>query len=110
MILDFGVPLEFDMGDNESQHIPAKAVVRLTQKIKKNFKESSNKRLKEKEVLVHACMEMTGMWSQFGDESPWQKAQFGLEGNPCGPKRTCWCHQLDVVCQQTQDEQGFATC
>ena len=60
-ILNFGVPLEFDTGDNESHHIPAKVAARLTQKIKENFEESMSKRLIEKEVLDLASMGMKGM-------------------------------------------------
>ena len=75
-ILNFGVPLEFDTGDNESHHIPAKVAAWLTQKIKVNFEESTCKRLIEKEVLDLAHMEMQGilLWEykkqyQFGAES-----------------------------------------
>ena len=75
-ILNFGVPLEFDTGDNESHHIPAKVAARLTQKIKENFEESTSKRLIEKEVLDLARMEMDGkfLWEyrngpQVGHES-----------------------------------------
>ena len=31
-ILNFGVPLEYDTGDNESHHIPTKHAAQLTQK------------------------------------------------------------------------------
>jgi len=75
-ILNFGVPLEFDTGDNESHHIPAKVAAWLTQKIKENFEESTSKRLIEKEVLDLARMEMNGkfLWEhrngpQVGHES-----------------------------------------
>ena len=74
-ILNFGVPLEFDTGDNESHHIPAKVAARLTQKIKENFESSTCKRLIEKEVLDLAQMELEGLhlWDyrkgiQFGDK------------------------------------------
>ena len=60
-ILNFGVPLEFDTGDNESHHIPAKVAARLTQKVKENFEESTARRLIEKEVLDLAGMEMKGI-------------------------------------------------
>jgi hypothetical protein len=75
-ILNFGVPLEFDTGDNESHHIPAKVAARLTQKVKDNFEESTSRRLIEKEVLDLAHMEMQGkvLWeyrnnTHFEDES-----------------------------------------
>jgi len=86
-ILMFGVPLEFDTGDNESHHIPAKEAARLTQKIKDNFEESTCRRLIEKEVLDLARMEMQGMLLWEYKEEP----QFGVkiktvarESNPNG--------------------------
>jgi len=75
-ILNFGVPLEFDTGDNESHHIPAKVAAWLTQKVKENFEESTSKRLIEKDVLDLARMEMNRkfLWEyrngpQIGHES-----------------------------------------
>jgi len=75
-IINFGVPLEFDTGDNEAHHIPAKVAARLTQKIKHNFEESTCRRLIEKDVLDLAHLEMQGilLWEyknnpQFEDES-----------------------------------------
>jgi len=74
--LNFSVPLEFDTGNNESHHIPAKVAAQLTQKIKENLEESTIKRLIEKEVLDLARMKMNGkfLWEyrngpQVGHES-----------------------------------------
>jgi hypothetical protein len=58
---NFGVPSEFDTGDNESHHIPAKHAAVLTQRTKEEFETSTAKRLIEKEVLDLALMESKGM-------------------------------------------------
>ena len=81
-ILNFGVPLEFDTGDNESHHIPAKVAARLTQKIKDNFEESTCRRLIEKEVLDLARMEMQGVLLWEYKEEP----HFGVESKSVAPE------------------------
>ena len=62
-ILNFGVPLEYDTGCNESHHIPTKKASQLTQKDLNKVEEQTAERLLEMEVLALAQAEIGGNWS-----------------------------------------------
>ena len=61
-ILNFGVPLEYDTGCNESHHIPTKKASMLTQKDLTKVEEQTAERMLEMEVLALAQMEIGGKW------------------------------------------------
>ena len=59
-ILNFGVPMEFDTGSNESGHKPTKKAALLTQKNQETFNEQTANRLDELDLLGYAEEELTG--------------------------------------------------
>ena len=61
-ILNFGVPLEFDTGCNESHHIPTKKASQLTQRDLNKVEEQTAERMLEMEVLALAKLEISGKW------------------------------------------------
>ena len=61
-ILNFGVPLEYDTGVNESHHIPTKKASLLTQRDMNKIEEQTAERMLEMEVLALAKLEIGGTW------------------------------------------------
>jgi len=61
-ILNFGVPLEYDTGCNESHHIGTKKASQLTQKDLTKVEEQTAERMLEMEVLTLAQAEIDGTW------------------------------------------------
>ena len=61
-ILNFGVPLEYDTGCNESHHIDTKKASQLTQKDLAKVEEQTAERMLEMEVLALAQAEIGGKW------------------------------------------------
>ena len=63
-ILNFGVPMEFDTGANESGHKDTKKAALLTQKNQETFTKQTADRLDEMDMLSHAEEELQGncMW------------------------------------------------
>ena len=59
-ILNFGVPMEFDTGSNESGHKVEKTAAKLTQKNKQKFDQQTCERLEEVHLLDLAVAEMQG--------------------------------------------------
>ena len=59
-ILNFGVPMEFDTGSNESGHKGTKKAAKLTQKKEETFDEQVNIRLQEEHLLQLADEEIHG--------------------------------------------------
>ena len=57
-ILNFGVPMNFDTGADESGHKPAKTAAKLTQKRKDTFDQQVSQRLTEVQVLDLAMAEI----------------------------------------------------
>jgi hypothetical protein len=57
-ILNFGVPMEFDTGSNESGHKPTKTAARLTQKNEETFDRQTAIRLEEIHLLDLAMLEL----------------------------------------------------
>ena len=57
-ILNFGVPMEFDSGSNESGHKATKIAARLTQKNEETFDRQTAIRLEEVHLLDMATLEM----------------------------------------------------
>ena len=67
-IINFGVPMNFDTGADESGHKPAKTAAKLTQKRKETFNHQVSQRLTEVHVLDLAMQEIshnTPMWEYF---------------------------------------------
>ena len=60
-ILNFGVPMEFDTGSNESGHKYEKTAAKLTQKKKELFDEQTCVRLEEVHLLDLAIADMDGL-------------------------------------------------
>ena len=56
-ILNFGVPMEFDTGSNESGHKSTKKAAKLTQKKEETFTKQDNIRLQEEHLLQLALYE-----------------------------------------------------
>ena len=72
-ILNFGVPMEYDTGSNESGHKKTKRAAKLTQKREETFDEQVDIRLQEEHLLEMAKEEMNGreLWNyRFGHEFP----------------------------------------
>ena len=61
-ILNFGVPLEYDTGCNESHHILTKSQSQLTQRDLNKVEEQTAERMLEMEVLALAQLEIGGKW------------------------------------------------
>jgi len=61
-ILNFGVPLEWDTGCNESHHIPTKKASMMTLKDLTKVEEQTAERMLEMELLALAQMEIGGKW------------------------------------------------
>jgi len=61
-MLNFGVPLEYDTGANESHHIPTKKASLLTQRDINKVEEQTAERMLEMEVLALAKLEIGGKW------------------------------------------------
>ena len=61
-ILNFGVPLEYDTGCNESHHIDTKKASQLTQKDLAKVEEQTAERMLEMEILALAQAEIGGKW------------------------------------------------
>ena len=59
-ILNFGVPMEFDTGANESGHKDTKKAALLTQKNQETFTKQTADRLDEMEMLSYAEEELQG--------------------------------------------------
>ena len=59
-MLNFGVPMEFDTGSNESGHKPTKTAAKLTQKCEETFDKQTSERLEEVHLLSMAMAEMNG--------------------------------------------------
>ena len=59
-ILNFGVPMEYDTGSNESGHKKTKRAAKLTQKRQETFDEQVDIRLQEEHLLEMAKEEMNG--------------------------------------------------
>ena len=59
-ILNFGVPMEYDTGLNESGHKKTKRAAKLTQKREETFDEQVDIRLQEEHLLEMASEEMNG--------------------------------------------------
>jgi hypothetical protein len=57
-IINFGVPMNYDTGSNESGHKPAKAAAKVTQKRKEYFDEQVGSRLTEVKALDLAVKEI----------------------------------------------------
>ena len=66
-ILNFGVPMEFDTGSNESGHKEEKSAAKLTQKKKELFDIQTCRRLEEKHLLNMAMQEINGykLWNYY---------------------------------------------
>jgi len=62
VILNFGVPLEYDTGVNESHHVPTKKASLLTQRDMNKIEEQTAQRMLEMEVLALAKLEIGGTW------------------------------------------------
>jgi len=76
-ILNFGVPMEYDTGSNESGHKKTKRAAKLTQKREETFDEQVDIRLQEEHLLEMASEEMNGrkLWNyreghQHPEEAP----------------------------------------
>jgi hypothetical protein len=61
-IQNFGVPLEYDTGCNESHHIDTKKASQLTQRDLTKVEEQTAERMLEMEVLALAQSEIAGKW------------------------------------------------
>jgi hypothetical protein len=61
-ILNFGVPLEHDTGDDEHRHILSKQAAQLTQRDLSKLEQQAAERMLEMELLGLAKLEMTGSW------------------------------------------------
>jgi len=61
-ILNFGVPLEYDTGVNESHHVPTKKASLLTQRDVNKIEEQTAERMLKMEVLALAKLEIGGTW------------------------------------------------
>ena len=59
-ILNFGVPMEFDTGANESGHKDTKKAALLTQKNQETFTKQTADRLDEMDMLSYAEEELQG--------------------------------------------------
>ena len=66
-ILNFGVPMEYDTGTNESAHKSEKTAAKLTQKKKETFNFQTTVRLEETHLLQLAESEMNGrtLWNYY---------------------------------------------
>ena len=66
-ILNFGVPMEFDTGSNESGHKATKKAAKLTQRCEATFDSQTAKRLHEMHLLEMAEQELAGnvAWKYF---------------------------------------------
>ncbi len=66
-ILNFGVPMEYDTGSNESGHKKTKQAAKLTQKKEETFDEQVATRLHEEHLLEMAEEEIQGrsLWNYF---------------------------------------------
>ena len=64
-ILNFGKPMEFDTGSNESGHKPTKTAAKLTQKCEETFDKQTSERLEEVNLLSMAMAELDGrpLWN-----------------------------------------------
>ena len=64
-ILNFGVPMEFDTGANESGHKDTKKAALLTQKNQETFTKQTADRLDEMDMLSYAEEELQGncLWN-----------------------------------------------
>jgi len=76
-IINFGVPMNFDTGSDESGHKPSKAAAKLTQKRTETFDAQVNKRLIEVHLLELATEEITKGRSIDGYANPPASAKIG---------------------------------
>jgi len=61
-ILNLGVALEYDIGVNESHHVPTKKASLLTQRDMNKIEKQTAERMLEMEVLALAKLEIGGTW------------------------------------------------
>ena len=75
-ILNFGTPMEFDTGSNESAHKTEKKAAKLTQRRRETFDLQTAKRLQELHILDMAMLEIEGkcLWN-YGCHMPTNIAQ-----------------------------------
>jgi len=59
-MLNFGVPMEYDTGSNESGHKPTKTAAKLTQKCPETFDKQTSERLEEVDLIGLAMAEIEG--------------------------------------------------
>ena len=59
-MLNFGIPMEYDTGSNESAHKPTKTAAKLTQKCEETFDKQTSERLEEVHLLSLAMAEIDG--------------------------------------------------
>ena len=81
-ILNFGVPMEFDTGSNESGHKVTKTAARLTQRKEETFDQQTEERLSEMHLLELAQRELEGhvKWEYFECER--RSKQFTQQTSP----------------------------
>ena len=85
-ILNFGVPLEYDTGDNESHHISSKQAAQLTQKDLAKVEEQTAGRMMEMEVLKLAGLELAGTYLvdyRIGHQEAQHQAQLPHKTRTC---------------------------